>query len=290
MTLAVDRSSSPIGDALRRKVAAYALIDDASLTDGVLPFEISFADAVGNVGAPITSAVNALTGTTMNSPLNDRLSWRRLMYDKSAPRPASADVELRVERGNHRESRIETSYYHGFTAVDAAAKSTVSATPSSSGTWTEHVRVRTGAYFEAAPSSGAHVPQANITVSPVGRALPGKMECFASEFRPRAQESISVAQGFGGSNYVLSRFFRSWKISVHHGGSVRCRRKGRWRGRLARIVRRRRRVETRCGFPRGRRGVDEDGALARSGTRFSAASIREETSPVEFASYESIAE
>ena len=213
VTLAVDRYV--VANSATHVECAYALIDDASLTDGVLPFEISFADAVGNVGAPITSAVNALTGTTMNSPLNDRLSAARLMYDKSAPRPTSATLSYASSAEITGNQGLKPSYYHGFTAVDAAAKEyRLGDTVVVTGAWTEHVTRPYGAYFRSSASSGAHVPQANITVSPVGRALPGKMECFASEFRPRAQESISVAQGFGGSNYVLSRFFRSWKISV----------------------------------------------------------------------------
>jgi hypothetical protein len=68
--------------------AVFALIDDATLGDGVLPFAITTTDAVGNVGATMTTAINALSGVTASSPLADRMRSARLLYDKSSARVA----------------------------------------------------------------------------------------------------------------------------------------------------------------------------------------------------------
>ena len=213
VTLAVDRYV--VANAAAHVECAYALIDDLTLTDGVLAFDISFADVVGNVGAPITSAINQLTGTTMYSPLNDRLSAGRLIYDKSAPTPTSWTVAYSSSAEITANQGSKPSYYHGFANVDAAAKEyRLGDTVVVTGVWSEHVTRPYGAYLRSSASSGVHVPQSGISMRPIGSALTGKMECFASEFRPRAQESISVAQGFGGSNYALSRFFKSWQVSA----------------------------------------------------------------------------
>ena len=196
--------------------AAYALVNDITLSDGVLPFSITFTDAVGNVGTTINSAINSLTGVTASSPLADRLSAARLLYDKSPPRPDSWSLSYASSSEMTGNQGSKPVYYHGFDNVASSAKEyRIGDTLVLTGTWTEYVSRPYGAYMRSSASSGVHVPQSAITITEQGGKLTGKLECMAKEFRPRAQEAVSTAQGFGGTSYVTSTYHKSWKVEAN---------------------------------------------------------------------------
>uniref|UniRef100_A0A7S0PRR7 Uncharacterized protein n=4 Tax=Ostreococcus mediterraneus TaxID=1486918 RepID=A0A7S0PRR7_9CHLO len=195
--------------------AVFALIDDATLGDGVLPFAITTTDAVGNVGATMTTAINALSGVTASSPLADRMRSARLLYDKSSARVADIVLSYADSDQMTANQGRKPSYYHSFSRVAAEAyEYRLGDTVTLLGTWTEYVTRPYGAYFRSSASSGVHVPQSGISYTAVGGQLTGKAECLKTEFRPRAQEARSEAQGFGGTNYEVSRFHKSWQVTA----------------------------------------------------------------------------
>ena len=65
--------------------------------------------------------------------------------------------------------------------------------------WTEPVTRPYGAYFQLASGGRQHVRQSDTNLRALARAVePGKARCLQREFRPRAQELVSRAAGWGG--------------------------------------------------------------------------------------------
>ena len=214
---------------------AYVELTDEVIRQGTLVFEVTFSDAAGNRGAPVFTVTGAPASVSAASALNDRLRSDSVVFDSFVPRPASrradgvatANVATTSNEAvllSYLTDEIETANvktvsdsFHDINSFgDGALAYRLGDVIVADVAWTEPVTRPYGAYFQLSAGGRQHIKQSDIVMRSLARAIePGKAQCRQREFRPRAQELVSRAAGWGGRNsFELTELASEWRTVV----------------------------------------------------------------------------
>jgi hypothetical protein len=213
---------------------AYATLTLETIRQGTLAFEIAYADAAGNRGEPAFAATGAPAGASAASSLDDRLRADPVVFDSFAPRPAARRPSDGAATANAAASPGEAvalshvsetvasdnargvaDSFHGVELLSAgAAAFRLGDVVIADVAWTEPVTRPYGAYFQLASGGRQHVRQSDTNMRALARATePGLAQCRQREFRPRAQELVSRAAGWGGrESFERTELAREWRV------------------------------------------------------------------------------
>ena len=216
LTADASAASAPVSDDTFG--VAYATLTTDVVQQGNLAFEISYTDAAGNPGAPQTTIVGAPARVSPASSLTDRLRADFVEFDSFKPRDAGA-ATLRYASADEEEANdpdVAAAFQAVGEVTDGALSYRLGDTVIADVSWNEAVTRPYGAYFQLAANRKQHVKQSDVTLAPVAvHVKAGAAECLQTEFRPRAQEAVSRAAGWGGrTSFRLNSLSTRWRATA----------------------------------------------------------------------------